>query len=113
MALATAHVCYSQPEAEVLKSRLNASGIEAFVFDGGINSTAPHMAVAVGGIRVMVLQENFKDATAIIDARDDTQLESESAAFRRNTSKGFIGLIASFLVAWFPWWNTKRKFKDD
>lgn len=113
MALATAHVCYSQPEAEVLKSRLNASGIEAFVFDGGINAMAPHMSVAVGGIRLMVPEETLEDALAIIGTREDSQLETESAAFRRDTKSGLIGIASSLLFAWFPWWNTKRRFKDD
>ncbi len=71
------------------------------------------MAVAVGGIRLMVPEENLDDARAIIEAATPSQLENESDSFRRNTSMGIFGLIGSFLIVWFPWWNKKRKFKKD
>lgn len=113
MPLALLHVSYSRPEAEVLKSRLAADGITAFLFDTGVTGSMPHMSVAFGGIRIMVPDEALDQARIILEDRGDSDLETETEAFRQNKSQGFAGLLLSFLIAWFPVWNRSRKFKTE
>ncbi len=55
MPLVTLETVFSPVEAEILKSRLAADGIEAVLFDAGIASL---IGPGLSGVRVMVLDED-------------------------------------------------------
>jgi hypothetical protein len=67
---------------EILRARLQAEGIEAFVADGGINKANPFYSIAVGGVRLMVPRASAELARRIVDLvrsgqfalRDDDEL---------------------------------------
>jgi len=51
---------FTAPEAEILRSRLEVEGVPAIVADAQMVQTIPLMAVAVGGVRVLV-PDSFAD----------------------------------------------------
>lgn len=53
-------------EAHIIMGRLEAAGIKAFVFDDQMLSTNWLYAEALGGVRVMVLESQFKQAVALL-----------------------------------------------
>jgi len=113
--LVIAKVYYNTGEAEVAKSSLVAAGIPATIFHKNINQTAPFLSVAVGGMSLMVAEDDLEDAEGLLALSDDkpSQLETESEAFRRNVPRGIIGLLLSYLFAWMPWWSRSRNYKDN
>jgi Putative prokaryotic signal transducing protein len=53
-------------QIEMLRARLRAEGIEAFTVDSGINQANALIAIAVGGVRLMVPRESAEEARRII-----------------------------------------------
>jgi hypothetical protein len=53
-------------QIEMLRARLQAEGIQAFVVDAGINQANALVSIAVGGVRLMVPRESADDARRII-----------------------------------------------
>jgi hypothetical protein len=54
-------------QIEILRARLQAEGIDAFVADGGINKANPFYSIAVGGVRLMVPQASSAQALRIVE----------------------------------------------
>ena len=115
MPLVIAKVFYSQSEAEIAKSSLVAAGMPATIFHKNINSTAPFLGVAVGGMSLMVSDEDLQDAQSLLALADESpsELETDSEAFKRNMPKGILGLLLSYLFAWMPWWSRSRDYKNN
>lgn len=113
MALAIAKTYYSQLEAEVAKSSLLAAKIPVVIFHKHINSMAPFLSVAVGGMSLMVPERDLEDAQALLALANDNQsdLETESEAFRYNILRGIVGLLLSYMFAWMPLWSRARAYK--
>jgi hypothetical protein len=65
MPLVTLETVYSPIEAEVIRTRLEAGGIEAVLFDAGIASL---IGPGLSGVRVMVLDEDEAAARALLRA---------------------------------------------
>ena len=65
MPLVTLETVYSPIEAEVIRTRLEAGGIEAVLFDAGIASL---IGPGLSGVRVMVLDEDEAAAKALLSA---------------------------------------------
>ncbi len=53
-------------EAEVVRTALESAGIRAFIFDGSLANTAWHLTIAIGGVRLMVPEEQAADARALL-----------------------------------------------
>jgi Putative prokaryotic signal transducing protein len=53
-------------QIEMLRARLRAEGIDAFTVDAGINQANALIAIAVGGVRLMVRRESADEARRII-----------------------------------------------
>jgi hypothetical protein len=53
-------------QIEMLRARLRAEGIDAFTVDSGINQANALIAIAVGGVRLMVPRESADEARRII-----------------------------------------------
>ncbi len=66
MALVCLARIYDAGEAEVARSALESAGVHAFIFDGGLARTAWHLSHAIGGVRLMVLEEQAADARALL-----------------------------------------------
>ena len=59
-------IVYSQPEASVLTATLRAYGVQAFAFDQDTLYVAPWLMTALGGIRIVVPEEQKEDAAALL-----------------------------------------------
>lgn len=66
MALACVETLFSPVEAEIVRSRLAAAGIECVLFDAGIASL---IGPGVSGIRVMVAEQDAALARAELARR--------------------------------------------
>lgn len=66
MSLATLLTLFDRQEAEIVRSRLEAGGIEAVLFDAGIASL---IGPGLSGVRVMVLDEDEAAARTLLDER--------------------------------------------
>jgi hypothetical protein len=64
MALICLKIFYDRGEAELVKCRLEAGGIESVLFDDGIASL---IGGGVSGVRVMVLDEDEAEARALLN----------------------------------------------
>lgn len=65
MPLVTLATVFDPVEAEVMRTRLDAGGIEAVLFDAGIASL---IGPGLSGVRVMVLDEDEAAARALLSA---------------------------------------------
>ena len=65
MALVTLRTVFDPMEAEIVRMRLEAGGIEAVVFDAGIVSL---IGSGLSGVRLMVLDEDEDAARALLGA---------------------------------------------
>ena len=65
MALSCVATVFSPVEAEIMRSRLDAAGIPAILFDAGIASL---IGPGVSGIRLMVAGEDAAAARALLSA---------------------------------------------
>lgn len=59
-------------EAEIIKGLLETSGIRCVVKDGILGTLAPYIAPAVS---ILVLEDDYEAATAIIRARAEKDVE--------------------------------------
>lgn len=66
MALAVLMTLFDRQEAEIVRSRLEAGGIGAVLFDAGIASL---IGAGLSGVRVMVLDEDEAAARALLADR--------------------------------------------
>jgi len=53
-------------QIEMLRARLQAEGVRAFVVDAGINQANALYSIAIGGVRLMVPRESAEEARRII-----------------------------------------------
>lgn len=65
MALVTLRTVFDPMEAEIMRMRLEAGGIEAVVFDAGIVSL---IGSGLSGVRLMVLDDDEDAARALLGA---------------------------------------------
>lgn len=66
---------YSVVEAELARNALEASGIHASLDNEHMGSVAPHSIHALGGISILVLEENFEQAEILLSSGAGVALE--------------------------------------
>src|SRR5262245_42036356 len=71
--------CVWIQEAQVVKSLLEAGGIDAFIPDEYFLGANPHYGIALGGARVMVRSTDLEQASAILDAMEVPESGSEGS----------------------------------
>lgn len=69
MALVVLRTLFDPVEAEIIRMRLEAGGIEAVLFDTGIASL---IGSGLSGVRLMVLDEDEAAAQALLSAESDS-----------------------------------------
>ena len=65
MPLVTLETVFNPVEAEIMRMRLEAGGIEAMVFDAGIASL---IGPGISGVRLMVLNNDAAAARVLLDS---------------------------------------------
>lgn len=64
-------------EAHIIKSRLEAEGIEAFLFDQFTVDTDPLVSHAIGGVKLKVWAEDEEKALQILDTIPDYAVDDQ------------------------------------
>ena len=62
--------CVWIQEADVLRSVLEASGVEVLIPDEHFLGSQPHYGLAIGGVRVMVRSSDLDQAHSILNAAE-------------------------------------------
>lgn len=74
--LALLERCYDPMQAYIIKGMIESHDILCFLFDEHHMTVAPHINVALGGVRVMVLKDDLSAAQNLLNAdRHDFQEE--------------------------------------
>jgi DNA-directed RNA polymerase subunit RPC12/RpoP len=122
-------------EAQIVKSRLEAEGLEVFLFDQFTVDTDPLVSNAIGGIKLKVWAEDEERALSILDSISEYSLDDQgqemncpicgSNKVELITSirdiKSFFAFLFSFLTIALPIHtrheyhcdNCKQKFNFD
>jgi hypothetical protein len=66
MPLVVLETVFDRYQAELIRTRLEAGGIDAVLFDDGIASL---IGGGISGVRIMVLDEDAHDARALLAAQ--------------------------------------------
>lgn len=67
-------------EAQIIKSRLEAEGLEVFLFDQFTVDTDPLVSNAIGGIKLKVWAEDEEKALEILDTISEYSLDDSGQA---------------------------------
>lgn len=78
MKLITVFTTFSPAEAQLIRSRLDASGFHALVAHELSALSMDGYSMAAGGIQVQVPEEEAADARQLIESAQGENLESES-----------------------------------
>ena len=70
---------YNPQTAYIVRGLLDSHGIDSYVFDAQLNSTAWHLQFALGGVRLMVNKHNLERAQEIIDDTDECKREEKDS----------------------------------
>lgn len=118
--MVTIRTCYSLPEAQVIQSHLEGSGIEVFLPDELTVQNNWLWANAIGGVRVQVLEEDAERAVEVLDeASSENQKEAtkscphcgatlkESYGFRPYP-KMLLALVFSIPLRSKPTWHCPK-----
>ncbi len=102
---------YDAMEAEIIRGRLEANGIDCFIADGFIIGANPLYNQAVGGIKIKIFERDMEECLAILaeDVEVDPDVEETACPNCGSTnvfygpapiSKNWMFLIPSILL--FP-----------
>ncbi|MES1199109.1 MAG: hypothetical protein ABUS48_03925 [Pseudomonadota bacterium] len=103
---------YDLNEALIVKSALDSAGVCAFLHGYPVSAIAisPWDRIAMGGFRIMVVQEELMVALAAMrEARLSQSFEGERLAVNHHT---ILSLIASYFFLGIPLPLTTRKWID-
>lgn len=64
-------------EAQIIKGRLEAEGIEVFLADNHTIDTDPLVSNAIGGVKIFVRKENEKKALEVLESINKYSLNDE------------------------------------
>lgn len=122
-------------EAQILKGRLLAEGVDAFLLDQHTIDTDPLMSVAIGGVKLAVLEQDYEKAIAILDEIPKYSLDDEGEAISCpncgstnvdyfttiNSARALVSFIVGCIFSVFPFYtkyayrcsNCKKQFNLD
>lgn len=92
---------YDSTQAHIIRGILESEDIPCFVMDENHNSSAWHLNIALGGVRLMVLSEDLEHARTILKEETDNYtntLENKPAIIRKPYIKTILGTIIGFMV---------------
>jgi hypothetical protein len=84
-------------EAEMAKTRLESEGIFALTADGATASVAPHLSLAIGGVRLQVREDDLEEASAILD-EERHQRPAGAITFRVASDASVLGALSGITV---------------
>lgn len=116
-------------DAHLMKSKLESEGISCFMFDENVVGLNPLYNMAVGGIKLKVIEADVNKAITIIEEMTNSSLindkgevikcpkcQSEKIYTGFKSMKGFKGILSlfvSFMLVVFPiYYKTNFKCKS-
>ena len=69
-------------EAQIIKGRLEADGIQVFLFDNLTIDTDPLVSNAIGGVKLKVLSYQAEEAEAILDSINKFSVDNDGEAIK-------------------------------
>ena len=127
MSLVVLRTFESPVEAHVLRSKLESEGIHAVVFDENVIGVMPIYSVGIGGVKVMVLEEDVEvaqeliasiDAVAFTDEHGETKKCSNCGSTNLyhgktlRSKKGLLSGILTLLFSTYPMYDPVYRCKD-
>ena len=103
-------------EAHAIKSYLESHGILAFLPDEQTISTATHLRIAVGDVRIMVYKDNFDNAADLLriaDANSEETKENIKPASENSLFSWFVSIIITLLSGVPTPLKFKKRKNDD
>ena len=111
-------------EAQIIKGRLEADGIQVFLFDNLTIDTDPLVSNAIGGVKLKVLATQALEAQHILNSINKYSLDDEGNVLNCPNCKGesielfstikdvksFAAFLMSFVVTALPIY-TKHKYR--
>ena len=111
-------------EAQIVKGRLEADGIEVFLRDNLTIDTDPLVSQAIGGVKLKVLAKDEKEARAILESIQTYSVDDNGAPIKcPNCSqehielystitdfKSFMSFLIGFLFGTLPF-STRYQYK--
>lgn len=94
-------------QANLVRSRLTASGIECVLLDEYTLSLFWYRGLASGGIRLQVSSEDLEDARAVLDEsplpREEPVLSDHEGVTERALRSAVFGVVQPLLLLWSCW----------
>ncbi len=103
---------FNPVEAHIAKKILEDHDIHSFILDEHHSSSAWHLSIAIGGLRLMVLTSDYEEAQNVLNENlQKTAPEKDTKApfIRKPYWKTLIGTIIGFWVGAPSIWRSKRK----
>lgn len=111
-------------EAQIIKGRLEAEGIEVFLYDNITIDTDPLVSNAIGGVKLKVLSEQALEAQSILDSIKKYSIDDEGNTIdcpncnsekielfsTIKDAKSFFAFFVGFLFGTLPF-HTKHKYR--
>lgn len=118
MRYVTLKTCDTAIEAHILKNRMNGDNIICQIFDENIVTLNPLLNFAVGGVRLVVSEDDLEKAKVILKEIENSAITDNQdqvircpkcnsirlyADFKSiKNPKGIIAMIAAFIFSVFP-----------
>ncbi|WP_406685459.1 DUF2007 domain-containing protein [Seonamhaeicola sp. MEBiC1930] len=111
-------------EAQIIKGRLEADGIQVFLYDNITIDTDPLVSNAIGGVKLKVLSYQFEEAKNILDSINNYSIDDDGNAINCpncnskhvelfstvKDAKSLFWFIFGLLFSSLPFY-TKHKYK--
>ncbi|MCK3684538.1 DUF2007 domain-containing protein [Maribellus sp. YY47] len=81
MTLTTIYTSNIPVECHILKGRLESEGIQAFIYDENMVWVSPFDAVAIGGVKLKVSEEQAEKAKQVLDSISKHELVDSSGSY--------------------------------
>uniref|UniRef100_UPI0032168D7C putative signal transducing protein n=1 Tax=uncultured Draconibacterium sp. TaxID=1573823 RepID=UPI0032168D7C len=72
-------------DCHIIKGRLEAEGIKCFIYDENLVWGHPFRAVAIGGVKLKVTSNNYKEATTILTLLEQNKLSDSKGGYNLTT----------------------------
>ncbi len=90
--------CYDMMHAHVLRGLLESNDIPCFLNGEHHNQMQPHLSIALGGIHVMVREDDLERAKALIASDAEEAPIAKRPLFQKPYLKTFLLTFAGFFV---------------
>lgn len=101
--------CYDATHAHILRGMLESNDIYCILAGDNHNQTDPFLSIALGGIRVMVREEDLPIAKSLINATEEEDAPAKPKEFLQKPYWRSILLGIAGFVAGMPMMRAKGK----